>query len=593
MNIFFSDIVNTLEQKHCENQRELAALCGYSLGKINHTLTELTRIGFLDTGSLSITDYGHARMAKHRPQRAVILAAGRGLGMIPIHTEVPKALLSVHGQTLIERIIEQLHIAGITDITVVTGFMKERLEFLADAYHVDLVYNSKYASRNNLHSLYLVRNQLSDAYIIPCDIWFKENPFRPFEPCSWYATTGQVDEDSMVYLSKQRFIAPRLKNQEGVQMIGLSYITAQDAEHLKKNLEVMDSNPLCHSLFWESAVFAPPRPKKELHLYGRVLSPNAYEEINTFEQLRELDASSPQSESALLNVAAQALQTLPEKLTHIRTLKKGMTNRSFLFDFHNESYIMRIPGEGTDKLINRKEEADVYKLVSEHGLCEPLIYINPKNGYKITKFVRGTSNCDPCNENDVRCAMKYLRSFHDMQLHVSHKFDLYGQLLWYEKMRGDIPSVYDDYEQTKHDIFSLQSFIASCPKQWCLTHIDAVPDNFLMTKDRVYLIDWEYAGMQDPHVDIAMFAIYSLYDKAQTDRLIDLYFNGSPGQQTRLKIYCYVAICGLLWSNWCEYKRIKGVEFGEYSVRQYRYAKEYVRYFNKKEVPENDKKQTD
>ena len=88
-----------------------------------------------------------------------------------------------------------------------------------------------------------------------------------------------------------------------------------------------------------------------------------------------------------------------------------------------------------------------------------------------------------------------------------------------------------------------------------LTHIDAVPDNFLFVekdgKEDIRLIDWEYAGMQDPHVDIAMFC--------------------------RIKIYCYIAIGGLLWSNWCEYKRTLGVEFGEYSLRQYRYAKEYYR----------------
>ena len=116
-------------------------------------------------------------------------------------------------------------------------------------------------------------------------------------------------------------------------------------------------------------------------------------------------------------------------------------------------------------------------------------------------------------------------------------------------------------------------------KKKILSHIDAVPDNFLFVKvngkERIFLIDWEYAGMQDPHVDIAMFGIYSLYNRKQMDRLIDLYFEGKCRIETRIKIYCYVAVCGLLWSNWCEYKRNLGVEFGEYSLRQYRYAKEY------------------
>ena len=83
--------------------------------------------------------------------------------------------------------------------------------------------------------------------------------------------------------------------------------------------------------------------------------------------------------------------------------------------------------------------------------------------------------------------------------------------------------------------------------------------------------------MQDPHVDIAMFCIYSLYNRAQVDRLIDIYFEGKCDDAVRIKIYCYIACCGRLWSNWCEYKRQLGVEFGEYSLRQYRYAKDYYK----------------
>ena len=118
-------------------------------------------------------------------------------------------------------------------------------------------------------------------------------------------------------------------------------------------------------------------------------------------------------------------------------------------------------------------------------------------------------------------------------------------------------------------------------KGWCLTHIDAVPDNFFFVeqdgKEEIRLIDWEYAGMQDPHVDIAMFCIYSLYDRKQIDKLINIYFEGNCSRDARTKIYCYIAACGLLWSNWCEYKRNLGVEFGEYSLRQYRYAKDYYK----------------
>ena len=106
----------------------------------------------------------------------------------------------------------------------------------------------------------------------------------------------------------------------------------------------------------------------------------------------------------------------------------------------------------------------------------------------------------------------------------------------------------------------------------------------LDNSEKLQLTDWEYSGMQDPHVDIAMFCIYSLYNKQEVDRLIDIYFENKCNQETRAKIYAYIAACGLLWSNWCEFKATLGVEFGEYSLRQYRFAKDYYRYA-KQEMP--------
>lgn len=150
-----------------------------------------------------------------------------------------------------------------------------------------------------------------------------------------------------------------------------------------------------------------------------------------------------------------------------------------------------------------------------------------------------------------------------------------------ETLWDGTPSVYKDYEKTKANVWSLKPYIDAHAGEKILTHIDAVPDNFLFVqkngKEEIRLIDWEYAGMQDPHVDIAMFCIYSLYNKRQVDRLIAAYFTDGCDDATRIKIYCYIAACGLLWSNWCEYKRNLGVEFGEYSLRQYRYAKDYYR----------------
>lgn len=270
-----------------------------------------------------------------------------------------------------------------------------------------------------------------------------------------------------------------------------------------------------------------------------------------------------------------AREILGREITGWETLKKGMTNRSFLFSADVDRFIIRIPGEGTDRLINRKQEAEVYKTISGLGFCDDPVFMNPETGVKITAYLEDVRVCNPHNEADLKMCMSLLKRLHGMKLVVDHGFDLFGQIAFYEKLRGCKESIYTDYEETKEKVFSLRDYIDKQEKKSCLCHIDAVPDNFLICGDRVQLTDWEYAGMQDPHADIAMFCVYCDYTRADVDRLIDLYFHGDCDQPTRVKIYCYISACGLLWSNWCEYKHHLGVEFGEYAMRQYRYARDY------------------
>ena len=94
------------------------------------------------------------------PKRAIILAAGFGMRMVPINTEMPKGLLEVNVEPLIERIIKQLHEVGIRKTYIVIGFMKEKYEYLIDEYEVDLIVNTEYAAKNNLYSLKLVKEHL-------------------------------------------------------------------------------------------------------------------------------------------------------------------------------------------------------------------------------------------------------------------------------------------------------------------------------------------------------------------------------------------------------------------------------------------------
>ena len=593
-----ADLLVALNKKNFSNQRDLAEYTGHALGIINKAIRSLTDQRLVSvkknshgSGNIQLTEKGKNVLNDSKPQRAIILAAGFGMRMVPINLETPKALLTVNGERIIERMIKQLQAVEINEIYIVVGFMKEKFEYLIDKYNVQLIVNPDYSRYNNIHSLKLAKEHIENCYIIPSDVWCEKNPFSTTELYSWYMVSDEIDDESDVRVNRKNELV-RVHNNAGNSMIGISYLCQNVADFVRKRIEEFANDHHYDDLFWEETLYGKKIDGQEadrMIVKARVVHSSEVVEINTYEQLRELDDQSTELHSDAIETIKTVFDVNDSDITEIKVLKKGMTNRSFLFNVNNAKnelsgkYIMRIPGEGTDKLIDRKHEADVYHAISGKGLCDDPVYINPENGYKITKFLDGVRNCDAESEVDLIRCMDKLRSFHQMKLKVSHNFDIFGQIRFYQDLWNGEPSMYDDHRLTTEHVFELKSYIDHQKKEWCLTHIDAVPDNFLFYKDengneQLQLTDWEYSGMQDPHVDIAMFCIYSLYDKDHVDHLIDLYFKNHCPEDIRTKIYCYIAACGLLWSNWCEYKAYLGVEFGEYSLRQYRYAKDYYRY---------------
>lgn len=582
MNIYESDILLELVKKPYSGQRALSEASGHSIGIVNQSLKQLINRGYL-SDTIQMTAKARETVQRCAPRNAIILAAGLGMRMVPMNQTAPKALLKVKGERLIDRIIRQLHDVGIYDITVVVGFMMESLEYLIDEYGVELVVNPDYAESGNIHSLALVADRIHNTYIIPCDIWCGQNPFRPSELYSWYMVSDRTEEGTGVRVNRKNELVTIPTKSVGNTVIGISYLLEPQAAIVRNRLKAADQAEQSNQ-YWEEILYK----RDRMIVYARVVRSTDCIEINTYEQLRNLDSNSNHLKSSVMNIIASSLKCGEKDIVDIEVMKKGMTNSSFRFRVRNGiftgKYIMRIPGAGTERLINRRQEAEVYQVVADLGFCDKPFYLNSENGYKITKYLEGVRTCDPEDEKDLKRCMEMLRNLHGKNLKVDHTFDLFDQIQNYENLWEGAPSIYRDHQETKERVWKLKSFIDGVRKDWCLTHIDAVPDNFLFYpsadggQEQLQLTDWEYSGMQDPHVDIAMFCIYSLYDKERCDRLIDIYFQNACDRITRAKIYAYISVCGLLWSNWCEYKKQFGIEFGEYSLRQYRYAKEYYRH---------------
>jgi len=587
----FTAVCRYISSKPGASQRELASEANLSLGLVNNIIKECISAGYLidpdnKKRKFTLTPEGQKYLNEFKVKNAIILAAGFGSRFVPLTFETPKGLLEVHGQPMIERQIEQLIEKNITDITIVVGYKKENFDYLIDKYNVNLVFNPEYAKKNNLSSLYHVRDKLIGSYILMSDFWIEKNIFNQYEAQSWYSciyNEGITSEWCVTASAFDKIESIKIGGNDSWVLIGPAYFNPELSGILKNHIIEYYNRPGTDDQYWEQVLID---HIKTMPVYMNKQSGNVHE-FENLEELRLFDPSyNESSNSPIMKSTAEIFKVSEDKIHNIKPVKVGMTNRSFLFTHENIQYIMRIPGEGTDMMINRKQEYNIYQIISPLNISDEVIYIDPDTGYKITKYIENARVCNPSDISDVKACMKKLREFHNMKLSADHVFDIFERIDYYESLWLKPESCFRDYIETKNNIMKLKEYIDSVEKDWILTHIDAVPDNFLFEEDNekqnIRLIDWEYSGMQDPHVDIAMFAVYSMYDKEQIDTLIDCYFTEGCSSKAKTKIFAYIAMCGLLWSNWCEYKSHMGVEFGEYSLRQYRFAKDYYRIFNER-----------
>ena len=562
-------------------QRTLASRVRTSLGSVNALLSEAKSTGLLNEDA-TLTPAGQKYLEPFRVDGAVILAAGFGSRFVPLTYERPKGLLKVNGERMIERQIRQLREVGITDITLVVGYLKEAFEYLIDLYGVKLLYNPDFSTMNNISSVYHAASLFEgrNMYLLSSDNWMRENLFHTYEPGSWYAAvhvSGETREWVLHYNKKEVITGVEVGGRDADVMYGPVYLSRAFSAALLPALKEAYRTPGKEQYYWENVYLDLLAAKKAPPLSVNLQPDGVIYEFENLEELRAFDASyRDHSDSKAMALISEVFQVPESQITGIECLKAGMTNRSFLFRIKGKAYICRIPGEGTEKLIDRRAEGESYRAIAPLGLAEELIYFNPENGYKISVYYEDARSADPESEADLRACMEVLKKLHRAPCRVSQRFDLGERIAFYESLcleKGEIPFL--DYAEVREKMNCLLSWIHGLQRPETLSHIDPVYANFLFTGEGIRLIDWEYAGMADPLIDFAMATIYAEKDFAYAKRLLDYYGDTDvPRERAEQLVIAYMALGGFLWALWAVYKEAHGVSFGTYPLTQYRYAKE-------------------
>ena len=578
-------IIELMKKQPAITQREIADTLKISLAYVNKVLFSMEQDGFLKTNGLPaigkrvLTIKAQTEYDACKVDNAIIMAAGFGSRFIPLTYATPKGLLEVFGERMIERQIKQLQEAGITDITVVVGYLKDTFEYLIDKYNVKLVYNPDFETKNNLSTLYHVRDRLKNTYILSSDNWLRKNMYHAYEYDSWYSAVKmneKTDEWVLQLGLHDKIMKIKVGGRNAWVMYGPVYFSQAFSDTIRPLIEAAYRREDTDNWYWEDVLS---RNLGTLTMFANKQPSNQVYEFESLEELRRFDPSYMIStQNKWMELISRVFGQPEMQIKNLRPLRLGMTNKSFLFELNNGKYIFRIPGIGTDILINRKQEYTVYKAIEPLNISDKIVYFDQGTGVKITCFEDYTHAADPHNPDDLEACMWVARKLHTSGVTVPHRFDFRERINFYEQQAESKHGIlFYDYAEVRKKMNELLALLDTLKKPDALTHIDLICDNFLINESTVKLVDWEYAAMCDPLADIAMFAIYSYFSEAQIEDLMRRYFRRNPEHEEKLRIYIYVALAGFLWALWTCYKQALGANFGEYGLKMYRYAKDYYK----------------
>lgn len=216
---------------------------------------------------------------------AIILAAGMGTRLRPLTNDRPKCLVEVNGVPMVERQIQFLKEKGIDDITLISGYKAEALEFLKEKYGVDIVFNYRFDTCNNINSLYIVRDRFHDTYIMEGDVYMDNNVLLSEVTQSTYFSKKKEYENEwgLVVDESNRLVEINIGAGDGFLMSGISYWKKEDCLKIISHMEEVYATKDYTNLYWDNMVLDI-YPKLDIY----VKEIEGIYEIDTPEELKEV-----------------------------------------------------------------------------------------------------------------------------------------------------------------------------------------------------------------------------------------------------------------------------------------------------------------
>lgn len=349
-------------------------------------------------------------------------------------------------------------------------------------------------------------------------------------------------------------------------MSGISFWTKEESQKIRRFLEkyVIDKEKNC---YWDDII---KDNIKDFFVRIIPISKNDIIEIDTFEELKEVDSYYKKREFEVERILMDA----NFNINNVRDIKNlgGMTNKNYLVTFLDKKYVLRHSETATKGMLDRFSEAKNSKLIRKLNIDVNQIYYNEETGDKISEYIENaeTLNNDTAKLNFSEVA-NILRQLHTSEIIFQNEFNVFDEIRKYEKLIYEAGAkFYEEYENVKRKIKEIEGILKKLNINLVPCHNDTVPENFLRKDNKIYLIDWEYSGMNDPMWDLAAFSLENELTNEEEISFFECYFNGSISKENYQKVQIFKILQDFLWSLWTILKEAKGVSFGNYGIKRFK-----------------------
>jgi len=248
-----------------------------------------------------------------------------------------------------------------------------------------------------------------------------------------------------------------------------------------------------------------------------------------------------------------SLSAIPSLASYTGPVERlgGLTNLVFRVG----DACVRLPGAGTEEYINRAHEAEAARAAAAAGVSPEIIHADPDTGVMAARFINGAATMTPegfrADIGAVRRAGEAFRQLHQSGARFPFTFELFAMI---DEYLGILSTKDVALPEGYHDVVSeaqtVRTALARNPAALVACHCDPLCENFLDTGERIFIVDWEYSGMNDPMWDLGDLSVEGEFDAAQDKALLEAYAGGEPAEADRARMIIYKAMCDLLWTLW-------------------------------------------